>query len=222
MRRLVLRGGVGQVGIHLPFEDLKKFLRGKVQVATGEQLQLQLPRFLPKGNLIIKNVVYWDTEHVCNEYYWVKDEYALQLIVPPWLLERYPEETFFDLKVVNVSLLDLPPRVKLNGTTLSFDVPPIIESDRTLVPLRAIFEALGASVSWSEETQTVTAVKNNTTLSLQIGSDTLTKNNEPIPLDVPARLINNRTMIPARAISEALGATVDWDEETNTVIITSE
>ena len=111
--------------------------------------------------------------------------------------------------------------VVLDGKNLSFDVPPQIINGRTLVPLRVIFEALGASVRWSDLTQTVTAVRGNTTVALQIGSSILIKNGTPITLDVPAQLIDSRTMVPARAVAEAFGADVRWSDSTQTVTITT-
>ena len=111
--------------------------------------------------------------------------------------------------------------VTLDGKSLSFVVPPQIINGRTLVPLRVIFEALGASVEWKDSTQTVTAVRGNTTISLRIGSNVLTKNGASVTLDVPAQLIDSRTMVPARAVAEAFGADVKWVEATQTVIITT-
>ena len=110
-------------------------------------------------------------------------------------------------------------KVTLNGKALSFDVPPQIIDGRTLVPLRVIFEALGATVDWNGNTQTVTAVKGNTNISLRIGGNMLTKNGVNIALDVPAQIINGRTLVPARAVAESFGAKVDWDSGSRTVII---
>ena len=114
---------------------------------------------------------------------------------------------------------DTQVKVVVNGTTLSFDQPPIIQDGRTLVPLRVIFEALGANVDWEQSTQTVTAVRGNVTVSLAIGSSILTRNGEQITLDVPAQLINGRTFVPARAVAESFGAQVGWDAATRTVTI---
>ena len=75
--------------------------------------------------------------------------------------------------------------VLVNGNVLIFDQQPIIENGRTMVPLRVIFEALGAVVKWEESTQTVTAIKDNLTITLQIGSYILVRNGERIQLDVP-------------------------------------
>ncbi len=111
-------------------------------------------------------------------------------------------------------------RVTLDGQEIGFDQPPVIVRDRTLVPLRAIFEAMGAVVSWDDTTETVTAVRGNTKISLQIGSDKLFVNGSERVLDVPAQLMGGRTLVPARAVAEGLGADVGWNDETQTVIIT--
>ena len=110
--------------------------------------------------------------------------------------------------------------VTLNGVVIAFDQPPIIENGRTLVPLRAIFEAMGADVDWNQSTQTVTAVRGEVTVSLTIGSNVLIKNGTNITLDVPAKIVNGRTLVPVRAIAESFGASVNWNANTRTVIIT--
>lgn len=110
-------------------------------------------------------------------------------------------------------------QVNFNDTYLNFDQPPIIQNGRTLVPLRTIFEAMGASVDWNEATQTVTAVRGSDSVSLTIGSNVMMKNGSAVSLDVPAQIVNSRTLVPARAIAEAFGAFVGWDEPTRTVVI---
>lgn len=109
--------------------------------------------------------------------------------------------------------------VKINGVVQTYDQPPVIINGRTLVPLRGIFEALGANVSWDGQTQTVTATKGGTTIQLKIGFAIAYKNGAVIHLDQSSLLINDRTMVPVRFVSEALGAKVDWDEIIRTVII---
>ena len=111
--------------------------------------------------------------------------------------------------------------VYVDGKAVNFDVPPTTINDRTMIPLRATFEMLGASVLWDEYTQTVTGEKNGVTVRLTIGSNVLYKNGVPISLDVPPMLINDRTLVPVRAISEAFGCKVDWDDNTQSVIISS-
>lgn len=112
-------------------------------------------------------------------------------------------------------------RVTVDGRLLSFDVPPQIVDGRTLVPLRAIFEALGASITWDGATQTVTAVRGDRTVILQVGAPTATVNGQPVTLAVPAQIIGGRTMVPLRFVAEALGAGVEWEGETRTARITS-
>ncbi|MCL2153004.1 MAG: stalk domain-containing protein [Oscillospiraceae bacterium] len=109
--------------------------------------------------------------------------------------------------------------VYLNNETLAFDTSPIVENGRVLVPMRAIFEALGAEVAWDGETQTVTAKKDSIEISLQIGSNVLYKNGERIVLDVSAKIVNNRTLVPLRAVSEGLGAGVEWNGAQQSVLI---
>ena len=111
-------------------------------------------------------------------------------------------------------------KVLVNGTAVVFDQPPIIENGRTLVPMRAIFEAMGADVDWAPSTQTVTAVRGDITVTLKIGSKELIKNGKSIELDVSAKIVNGRTLAPARAVAESFGADVKWTQATRTVTIT--
>ena len=106
-----------------------------------------------------------------------------------------------------------------NGEKSELDVPAQIVEGRTLVPLRAIFEALGASVEWNGETSTVTSAKGDTNVKLTIGENKIYVNDEAKELDVPAQIIESRTMVPARAVAEAYGCAVEWDADTRTVII---
>jgi putative sterol carrier protein len=112
------------------------------------------------------------------------------------------------------------PSVVLDGTPMNFEVPPVVEDGRTLVPMRAIFEAQGATVEWEEATQTVTAQKGDVTVKLTIGGKAFV-NDEEVALEVAAKLVDGRTLVPLRFVSESLGAKVDWTEETETVTITS-
>ena len=89
-----------------------------------------------------------------------------------------------------------------------------------MVPLRAIFEALGASVEWDDATKTVTSVKGDTTVKLTIGNAAITVNGEDKALDVPAQIVDSRTLVPVRAIAESFGCDVAWDDATKTVTIT--
>ena len=113
----------------------------------------------------------------------------------------------------------LPVTVNLNGSELVFDQPAILENDRTMVPIRAIFEELGASVEWDASTQIVKATKGDVTITMQIGSNILTRNGKQITLDVPPQIIGGRALVPLRAIEDSFGATVDWNGKTRTAEI---
>lgn len=109
--------------------------------------------------------------------------------------------------------------VYMNDDYVDFDVPPQIINGRTLVPVRAIFENLGATVNWDGSTRTITSTKGSTTVTMQIDNATMQVNGTSIPLDTPPQIINGRTLVPVRAVAEAFGNRVMWDDETSTIII---
>ena len=112
--------------------------------------------------------------------------------------------------------------VKLDGKVLEFEQPPVIIEERTLVPLRAIFEALGATVEWDGTNKIVTSTKGETTIKMGIGDKYFMKNDSIISLDVPAQIVGDGyTMVPARAVAESFGVEVDWDDSTKTVLLKS-
>lgn len=107
--------------------------------------------------------------------------------------------------------------VIVNGQTMSFDQPPIVRSGRVFVPLRGVFEQLGASVVYANGQ--INATGNGRTVSLTIGSTQATINGQSQILDVAPFLVGSRTLVPLRFIAQALGATVDWNDSTSTVTI---
>ncbi len=112
-------------------------------------------------------------------------------------------------------------RVFVDGAPVAFDQPPVIVDGRVLVPLRGVFERLGATVAWDPASQTVLAQSGATSVSLRIGSPQVFVNGQPQMLDVPAMLVGGRTLVPLRFVSQALGAGVTWDAASSTVQITS-
>lgn len=110
-------------------------------------------------------------------------------------------------------------KVVVNGTALKMDVPPVIQNGRTMIPLRACSEALGADVEWIGETQTAVIIGEVYSVFITIGKYEYEVDGLMYKLDVPAQIINGRTLVPVRAISEAFGAEVKWDAETKTVYI---
>lgn len=112
--------------------------------------------------------------------------------------------------------------VLYNGTRISFHEygqNPDLLNSRTLVPLRSIFETMGADVQWDASTNTVTAKRGKSEIKIQIGAGEMIKNGQNIAVDVPAQLVNNRTMVPVRVIAEAFGADVQWNNGGKTVLI---
>lgn len=113
-------------------------------------------------------------------------------------------------------------RVYVDSNPVYFDQIPQIEEGRILLPLRGVFEALGAKVEWDAATNTVTAERNGITVSLTVGSDKMIVNGKEVTLDVPAKITGGRTFIPLRAIGEAFGLKVEWDQYTRGASIFSE
>jgi hypothetical protein len=110
-------------------------------------------------------------------------------------------------------------KVYINGEQKFFPQAPVIENGRTLVPLRGIFEGLGAVVKWDNGTRSITATKEKTNIYLKIGSKDAKVNGKIVKIDVPAKIINGSTMVPIRFVSESLGAEVSWDAKSNVINI---
>jgi len=107
--------------------------------------------------------------------------------------------------------------VVVNGQTMTFDQPPIERAGRVFVPLRGVFERLGASVVYSNGQ--INATGNGRTVSLQIGSTNATVNGQPVTVDVAPFLVGPRTLVPLRFIAQSLGATVNYSDSNRTVTI---
>ena len=157
-----------------------------------------------------------------------------------WLAERanaaayadnWPYETYGDAHYIEHVLQyyhnDIPyvgAKVRLNGELLRFeDQYPVLETVNgntyTLIPIRAVSEALDADVSWNGNTKAVTIKKDGHKMILFVDSDSALFDGEDMELDIPAMIKNNRTMVPLRFVMEAFDVTVDWDGDTRTVII---
>ncbi len=112
-----------------------------------------------------------------------------------------------------------------DGEELSFDVAPYIVDGFTMVPMRAIFESIGAKVTWDQETKTVIALydanEEAKALVLQVGANYAFLNGEKKEFKKAAEIVNDRTFVPLRAVNETLGYKVDWDQDTYTVTITT-
>jgi hypothetical protein len=117
------------------------------------------------------------------------------------------------------------PTFTINGTSKTLDSPPVIKNGRTLVPIRAIIEALGGTVAWDGTARKATVTLGSTTIELWIGWSAARVNGVDIPIDaananVVPEIISSRTMLPLRFVTESLGATVGWEQSTQTITIT--
>ncbi|OGO85982.1 MAG: hypothetical protein A2Y24_08480 [Clostridiales bacterium GWE2_32_10] len=111
-------------------------------------------------------------------------------------------------------------KLQIDGKSIETEMPPIILEGRTLVPARDVFEKLEAKVDWNEKSRQVYVTYKDKVIILTINNKTAYINQVAEELDVPAKLINGKTMIPAAFVARGLGFKVDWDEATRVVAIT--
>jgi inhibitor of cysteine peptidase len=111
-------------------------------------------------------------------------------------------------------------KVYVDNEKVDFDVPPFIDKGRTLIPLRGVFEKLGAKVDWNKNLLEVVIKDENNEIEMILGKDKVMVNGIIKDIDVPTRMVNSRTFAPLRFVAENLGHTVRWDETTNSVYIT--
>lgn len=113
-----------------------------------------------------------------------------------------------------------PLRISVNGYRLDcMGTSPVVKNGRTLVPMRAVFEALSCGVAFNEEEKAVYAIGNGKLIRIVIDSDTVYVNNEPQKLEAAAEIVNGRTLVPLRFVAETLGAAVEYDERQGAVFI---
>ncbi|WP_274363227.1 copper amine oxidase N-terminal domain-containing protein [Paenibacillus thermotolerans] len=114
---------------------------------------------------------------------------------------------------------DKTPVVFLNGLKMELEIPSISIEGHTLVPMRSLFESLGAQLEWEASTRTATAIKDFTIIQYKIGASFAMMNGESKKLPVPGRIIDGAAVVPLRFFSEALGASVIWDGKSRTIAI---
>lgn len=112
-------------------------------------------------------------------------------------------------------------QVTLDGKSLNFDQPPIIDNNRVMVPIRTIFEALGYTVNWQNSTQTAIANKAGHSIIVQVNNPKITYNGGSYYCDVSPKNLSGRILVPVRAVSESAGCEVIWQSSTQTVMIQS-
>ena len=121
-------------------------------------------------------------------------------------------------KTVNLQIDN--PQMSVNGEVSELDSPPVIRDGRTLVPIRAIVEALDGKVDWDNETKTATLTNDSgDEVKLTVNSKTASYNGSSAELDTPPVIINERTMLPIRFVAESFGYTADWKAEDKSIVI---
>ncbi len=126
---------------------------------------------------------------------------------------------FIPFHEVKANGKNIPITVTLDGKKLNFDVQPIMKDDRVLVPFRALFEAFGATVAFDQISKTITSSKNDQNIELQVDSKKAIVNGEQKGLDVPAMIIDGRTLVPLRFIGENYQGQVNWNGTSKVVTI---
>lgn len=146
----------------------------------------------------------------------------LIVYVSPGSYAEKKEKSKQGLSVIDDASVDSDIHVRYNGRRVSFGKygqNPVITSGRTMVPLRSIFETMGASVQWDDATRSVTATRGSTVVKMTVGQTSFTVNGQTKTLDVAPRILNGRTVVPVRAIAESFGASVGWNGDAKIVSI---
>ena len=180
-----------------------------------------------------KDGIYWATIELP-----VNDVKTIEFTDEAIIIYSNSAQVYFSIKFSDMEQVvpACDTKVQLNDHILGFSQPPVTENDRALVPMRFLFEQMGAAVTWDDATQTATAtvpvtteeemqtfgLAEENTHTFSVDNTTATVNGSAATMDDPARLINDKTMVPLRFLSENLGFNVHWDEATRTAIVTTE
>ena len=124
-----------------------------------------------------------------------------------------------DLKQCWNEYTENAPTVYLNDVKLAFDTPPVIENDITMMPLRYLLETAGATVDWNEESKAALITYNNMKIKITENEDVVYVNGKEVHISTAARIINEKMMLPLRFISEKLGFSVEWEQNTRSIRI---
>ncbi|WP_179136094.1 stalk domain-containing protein [Paenibacillus sp. 32352] len=225
----VMDGFEKDSSIHSAGSIMDRYEKGKLTKSEAEQLMADALAKAEAG----MNKRISETEHSVQAQ---KNE-SLRDIRDAWLnvknsLLKQREQTIQEISEARKKLtgtgIDFEPLVLddwitviVDGDYLIFEQPPVIVDGSTLVPMRTIFEKLGAEVLWNSNDQSVTANRGAASVWLQINNSSARINNQSQTLELAPRMINGNTMVPLRFVSEALGCNVQWDDSKKTITITS-
>lgn len=158
---------------------------------------------------------------------WLSERANAVNYVSNWGYSTYGDSQYIEhvMRYYHNNIDYIGAKVRVNGALLAFDdqYPLLEEIDGetyTMIPVRCVSEALDASVDWDSENQKITVYKDGSEVVMYLDSDVAYINDTPTRLDAPAKLLNNRTMVPLRFVMEAFDIAVSWDGDTRTVEIT--
>ena len=154
---------------------------------------------------------------------WLSERINAAKYATNWPYEKYGDAEYIEhvLRYYHNDIEYLGAKVRINGELVEFkDQYPLIDGNYTLVPVRGVSELLNADVDWDQRSMTVSIKYGSKTVTLTIGSDIAYINGKSVRLEAPARVLNDRTMVPLRFIMEIFDADVDWEQDTRTVLIT--
>jgi hypothetical protein len=155
-----------------------------------------------------KDGIHWSTDSHTTE---ILREFNLLLSKDSNILELV---TVTKLQIEKSVLKGENPQVQvvLDGNIIQFDQEALLVEGRVLVPVRKIFESLGGTVEFNQETKELVGNIGDKSIKLTLGEKTATLNGEVIALDVPAQIINDRVLVPVRFIAECIGKKINWDQ----------
>jgi hypothetical protein len=212
------------------FEKLKEKLNQGKQISTINKVYNQEKKEIVRDMKELRELWKESVKDSANKSVYkmtYKEDFQNQLNILREELKNNKEakkeaklELIRDISLLRKAIDDKTIPVFVNGQEVKFDdVPPIIKNGRTLIPVRAVVAAMNAKVDWNEKESKVTIKKDDVTIVLVINKIEILVNGKPVVLDVPAQIHNKRTVLPIRAIMEAFSKKVDWDKESDSVLI---
>lgn len=196
------------------YEEVENTLKGS-KIKTSEEFGKDEVKVDVNMVMNIADVMYLDMNLKGTN----KKAEVREIKFPTDVKEMTMEEYFLTIanmdgyEFVELEEGQIPVTVFVNDEFLLSDTPTFIEDGRTLAPVRAILEALDAEVEWDEETQTVTATKDDKVVKLTIGEKVADVNGEKVELDKAAMLFADRTYVPVRFFAETFNFKVEFEEE---------
>jgi len=109
--------------------------------------------------------------------------------------------------------------IVVNGEMRTYEQSPVMYNDFTLIPLRGVFEDIGAEVKYDTTSKKITVIKGINSVTITVGSKTAFVNGKPVVFDISPQIINGRMLVPLRFVTESLGSQVTWDAKTKTISI---